>query len=152
MSFFRTRRSFSRGRIPVSSDSGHKTSTVSLHDTGLHDGRQRAQKSKKAVIVSTYGVLVRFLAKRGGLRCVCRIPRISIPSVPSKDFPGFSSLGATGDNLGSAGSAPATESNPAIAGFASANSQQTISVATDLFEARRQIIPSRAICISKMVC
>jgi predicted porin len=37
---------------------------------------------------------------------------------------------ATGNNLGSAGSATAAESNPSIAGFASANSQQTISVAS----------------------
>jgi predicted porin len=37
---------------------------------------------------------------------------------------------ATGNNLGSAGSATSAESNPAIAGFASANTQQTISVAT----------------------
>ena len=37
---------------------------------------------------------------------------------------------ATGNNLGSAGSATAAESNPAIAGFASAHTQQTISVAT----------------------
>lgn len=36
----------------------------------------------------------------------------------------------TGDNLGSAGSAMAAESSPVIAGFASANSQQTVSVAT----------------------
>jgi predicted porin len=36
----------------------------------------------------------------------------------------------TGNNLGSAGSATAAESNPSIAGFASANSQQTISVAS----------------------
>ncbi|SDR48390.1 Outer membrane protein (porin) [Paraburkholderia fungorum] len=36
----------------------------------------------------------------------------------------------TGNNLGSAGSATTAESNPAIAGFASANSQQTVSVAT----------------------
>jgi predicted porin len=37
---------------------------------------------------------------------------------------------ATGNNLGSAGSATAPESNPAIAGFASAHTQQTVSVAT----------------------
>ncbi|MFM0645055.1 porin [Paraburkholderia bryophila] len=37
---------------------------------------------------------------------------------------------ATGNNLGSAGSATAAESNPAIAGFASAHTQQTVSVAT----------------------
>lgn len=37
---------------------------------------------------------------------------------------------ATGNNLGSAGSATAPEYNPAIAGFASANTQQTISAAT----------------------
>jgi len=37
---------------------------------------------------------------------------------------------ATGNNLGSAGSATAPESNPAIAGFASAHTQQTISVAS----------------------
>ncbi|MFB9127447.1 porin [Paraburkholderia dipogonis] len=37
---------------------------------------------------------------------------------------------ATGNNLGSAGSATSAESNPAIAGFASASTQQTISVAT----------------------
>jgi predicted porin len=37
---------------------------------------------------------------------------------------------ATGNNLGSAGSATTAESNPAIAGFASAHTQQTISVAT----------------------
>ncbi|OLL30985.1 porin [Burkholderia sp. SRS-W-2-2016] len=36
---------------------------------------------------------------------------------------------STGNNLGSAGSASAAESNPAIAGFASANTQQTVSVA-----------------------
>ncbi|MFM0089735.1 porin [Paraburkholderia sediminicola] len=36
---------------------------------------------------------------------------------------------ATGNNLGSAGSATAPESNPAIAGFASAHTQQTVSVA-----------------------
>ncbi|MFM0714866.1 porin [Paraburkholderia strydomiana] len=37
---------------------------------------------------------------------------------------------ATGNNLGSAGSATAPESNPVIAGFASARTQQTVSVAT----------------------
>jgi predicted porin len=37
---------------------------------------------------------------------------------------------ATGNNLGSAGSATTPESNPAIAGFASAHTQQTISVAS----------------------
>jgi predicted porin len=37
---------------------------------------------------------------------------------------------ATADNLGSAGSATAAETSPVIAGFASANSQQTVSVAT----------------------
>ena len=37
---------------------------------------------------------------------------------------------ATGNNLGSAGSTTAAESNPAIAGFASAHTQQTVSVAT----------------------
>jgi predicted porin len=37
---------------------------------------------------------------------------------------------ATGNNFGSAGSATTAESNPAIAGFASAERQQTISVAT----------------------
>ncbi|MFM0740897.1 porin [Paraburkholderia xenovorans] len=36
---------------------------------------------------------------------------------------------ATGNNIGSAGSATGAESNPAIAGFASANTQQTVSVA-----------------------
>jgi predicted porin len=36
---------------------------------------------------------------------------------------------ATGNNLGSAGSATAPESNPVIAGFASAHTQQTVSVA-----------------------
>ncbi|CAH2924260.1 MAG: Outer membrane porin [uncultured Paraburkholderia sp.] len=35
---------------------------------------------------------------------------------------------ATGNNLGSAGSATTAESNPAIAGFTSANTQQTVSV------------------------
>jgi predicted porin len=37
---------------------------------------------------------------------------------------------ATGNNLGSAGSATAAESNPAIAGYASAHTQQTVSVAS----------------------